>query len=81
MGTIDFALPLEIKLVRARNVHIEAIKLLGLPRSATSSDPGKIYSSSSDNNDVDVSASDLSRIQITQSTPRESRFSLAIAVI
>ncbi|MGU3336887.1 hypothetical protein ACLBXJ_02620 [Methylobacterium mesophilicum] len=80
-GTFGVALPLEIKLVRVRNVYIEAIKLLGLPRGATINDSCNTFSSSSDNNDVDVSAWDLSKIQITQSDQRESSFSLAVAAI
>jgi len=80
-GPIGVALPLDIKLVRVRNVHIEAIKLLGLPRGATISDSSNTFSSTDDNNDVDVSAWDLSRIQILQSDARESSFSLAVAAI
>lgn len=80
-GTLGVALPLEIRLVRVRNVYIEAIKLLGLPRGVTISDSSNTYSSSSDNNDVDVSAWDLSKIQITQNDRRESSFSLAVAAI
>ena len=80
-GTLGVALPLEIKLVRVRNVYIEAIKLLGLPRGVTISDSSNTYSSSSDNNDVDVSAWDLSKIQITQTDRRQSSFSLAVAAV
>jgi hypothetical protein len=80
-GTLGAALPLAIKLVRVRNVYIEAIKLLGLPRGVTISDSDNTFSSTSDNNDVDVSAWDLSKIQITQDDPRESSFSLAVAAI
>jgi hypothetical protein len=74
-------LPLEIKLIRVRNVYIEAVKLLGLPRGVTISDSNNMFSSSSDNNDVDVSGWDLSKIRITQSDERESSFSLAVAAI
>ncbi|MCJ2056966.1 hypothetical protein MKL09_10420 [Methylobacterium sp. J-048] len=80
-GTIGVALPLDIKLVRVRNVYIEAIKLLGLPRGVTISDSTNTFSSTSDNNDVDVSAWDLSKIQILQGDERESSFPLAVAAI
>ncbi|SFM56103.1 hypothetical protein [Methylobacterium pseudosasicola] len=80
-GKIGVALPLDIKLVRVRNVYIEAIKLLGLPRGVTISDATNTFSSTSDNNDVDVSTWDLSRIQILQNDARESSFALSVAAI
>jgi hypothetical protein len=80
-GRLGAAIPLTIKLVRVRNVSIEAIKLLGLPRGVTISDSTNMFESSSDNNDVDVSTWDLSKIRITQSDQRENSFSLAVAAI
>ena len=80
-GKIGTALALKIKLVRLRNVYIETVKLLGLPRGVTINDSYNTFSSSSDNNDVDVSSWDLSDIWITQSDQRESNFPLAVAAI
>ncbi|MCJ2144211.1 hypothetical protein [Methylobacterium sp. E-066] len=80
-GKIGVALPLDIKLVRVRNVYIEAIRLLGLPRGVTISDATNTFSSTSDNNDVDVSTWDLSGIQILQNDARESSFALSVAAI
>ncbi|WP_457107503.1 hypothetical protein [Methylobacterium sp. P5_C11] len=74
-------LPLEITLVRAPNVSIEAIKLLGLPHGVTISDTTNIFAASIDHADVDVSDWDLSKIRIMQSDPRAGSFSIAVAAI
>ncbi|MGH1570675.1 hypothetical protein ACRAWG_08445 [Methylobacterium sp. P31] len=39
IGKLGEALPLEIKLVRVRNVYVEAVKLLGLPEASRSATP------------------------------------------
>lgn len=80
-GRLGASLPLEIKLVRTRRVAIEAIHLLGLPRGVTISDSINTFSPSDDKRDVDISAWDLSNIQITQSDERENSFALAVAAV
>lgn len=80
-GRLGAALPLKIKLVRTRRVAIEAIHLLGLPRGVTISDSINTFSPSDDKRDVDISAWDLSNIQITQSDERENSFALAVAAV
>jgi hypothetical protein len=80
-GPAGLPLPLDIKLVRTRNVYVEAVKILGLPRGVVISDETHAFSSASDNNDVDVSAWDLSRIQIKQTDLRAASFALAVAAI
>jgi len=79
VGRLGAAVPLEIKLVRAPEVDIEALTLLGLPPGASVSDATHTFSPSSDNADVDIGTWDLSKLEISQSDERNSSFPLAVA--
>lgn len=81
VGEFGVALPLEIKLVHGREVVVEAIKLLGVPLGATIRDTTHTFSTSNDDDNVDISSWDLSKLQITQRGERNCSFLLAVAAI
>lgn len=75
-------LPLRITLIRAREVVVDAIKLLGLPLGTTISDANNVISTQSDHDVVDITAWDLSKIEITRiEDHQKSDFTLAVAAI
>jgi hypothetical protein len=82
VGNPGAVLPLRIKLVRGRDVVVDAIKLLGLPLGTTISDTRNVISTTSDHDVVDITAWDLSKIEITRiEDHQKSDFTLAVAAI
>jgi len=81
VGEFGVALPLDVKLIRAPEVVVDRIKVLGLPPGATISDVTNTISPSNEDDDVDISGWDLSKLQITQRTEGNSNFVLAVAAI
>ncbi|MGU3663894.1 hypothetical protein ACLBX9_06870 [Methylobacterium sp. A49B] len=81
LGRLGVALPLQIQVVRTREVAVEAIKLFGLPPGATISDSINAFSPSSEVADVDITSWDLSKLQLTQRGDRERSLLLAVAAI
>lgn len=81
VGNPGVRLPLRIKLVRTREVVVDAVKLLGLPLGATVSDANNVTSTLSDHDVVDITSWDISRIEITRMDDQKSDFTLAVAAI
>ncbi|MBE7203545.1 MAG: hypothetical protein INR70_37915 [Parafilimonas terrae] len=81
LGRLGVALPLQIQVVRTREVAVEAIKLFGLPLGATISDSINAFTPSSEVADVDITSWDLSKLKLTQRGDRERSLLLAVAAI
>ncbi|WCS28856.1 hypothetical protein LOK46_32615 (plasmid) [Methylobacterium sp. NMS14P] len=80
-GEFGAAVPIEVKIIPTKMVVVQAIRLLGLPSGTTISDDVNTFSPSEDNDDIDLSSWDISKLQITHKDKRNKNFTLTIAAI